>query len=178
MASFDPASAQFFWFHHLHLPAWKDPSPSGIHVFSHFRLIIALAIAAPGITLSTACQLVAIQLHSQTRLFGNADAPIHEGNPAAHNYFVLAGLPGIVRVTGITQVRRRRGGMGHGHQGNTQVSIRMHGKTQPKTSAKLSQMLCLPQAAPVVRIGEHDLSAICSDRLSEISKRSYGNVAG
>src|SRR5215831_15229019 len=54
----------------------------------------------------------------------------------------------------------------------------MHGKTQPKTSAKLSQMLCLPQAAPIMRIGEHDLNGICSDRLSKISKRSYGNVAG
>src|SRR5579859_5275978 len=97
-------------------PSRQPPAPVGIDVLSHLRLIVALAVFAMSVTLATHSQFVLIKFHSQARTVADSNTSVYDRDPAPGDHFVFFRLPRIMRVAGIAQMRRNRGGMRHGHQ--------------------------------------------------------------
>ena len=116
----------------------------------HLRDIVAAADAADLESRVQFGQLGVVQLHAQSRLVGQVDAPSHDGHLATHQHLVT--LPRVVGVAGLAEVLYRRGQVRHRHQADTQVRVGMHRQAQPKGLAGLGQRLGGAQAAPVVMV--------------------------
>ena len=90
-------------------------------MLSHLGFVIAFAIKALLVTFAPPRKLIVIQIDSQSGFVGNSDRAIRNRNPPAGHDFVLCGLPRIMRVTSIGEVRGNGGCMRHCHQGDSKV---------------------------------------------------------
>ena len=94
------------------------------------------------------------------------------------HYLVTLGLPRVVRIAGIGQVRRSHRNLGHGHHRYPEVVVRVHGQTQPEGFAYLRQMLHLPESSPVMVIAKNHLNGIEPDCLRQVAEGGHGYVTG
>ena len=104
-------------------------------MLSHFSGIIALAVWTLVVTLFAPCQLIVIKFYAQSGPIGDFHAPVHDRHPASENHFIFLGLPRVMRIAGIAQVRGSGRHVSHPHQGNPEVIVRMHGQAQAKSLA-------------------------------------------
>src|SRR2546422_5087880 len=88
------------------LPARQDSLPVWIHVLSHFRLVIALAVGDLAIALAPARKLSVVEIYSQARPVWNPHGAVGEGNAPTAYDFVLGRLPRVVRVAGVAEMWR------------------------------------------------------------------------
>jgi len=105
------------------LPPRQDALPIRIDVFAHFGFVIAFAIGAFLIAFAAAGKLIVIKFHAEAGFVGNADAAIDDWNAAAEYDFVLGGLPGVMGVAGVSEMRRRSGNVGHCHERYAEVRV-------------------------------------------------------
>src|SRR5713101_5071568 len=127
-------------------------------MLAHLRSIVALAVSARGVALAAASELVVVQLNTQAGLVSDSNAAIDDGHAATGDDLVGIRLPGVVGVARVGQMRRGGGGVSHSHERNAKMGVRVHGESQPKGAAQLTETLHLPQAAPIVGVAKNDLN--------------------
>src|SRR5579872_3978359 len=142
------------------LPARKNPLPVRIHVRAHFGLIIALAKRKLSVALCTSSELIPIEIDAQARLIRNADHAVGYGHATTGDYLVEFGLPRIMRVAGMSQMRRGGRGVGHYHHADAEVVVGMHRNAESKYFAKRGQLLLFADPAPIMWVGKNDLDGI------------------
>ena len=104
-------------------------------------------------------------------------SPFAIGTRPPDDYFIALGLPRIMRVAGVGQMRARGSGVGHDHHADTEVIVRVHRESHAEHFAQRRQLLLFANAAPVMRIGQHDLNRIAPPSLRNVGKAGDCDVA-
>ncbi len=90
----------------------------------------------------------------------------------------VLGLPGVVRVAGVVEVRDGGRDMGHGGEADAEVGVGVHGDPDAERAAQRGELLGLAQPAPVVVVGEDDLDGVLGERLLDLRERRHAHVGG
>ncbi len=118
---------------------------------------------------------LAVELHAEPGHVRHRDLAALEGQSLGEH---VLGLPGVVGVAGVVEVRDGGRHVGHRGERDAQVGVGMHRHADAEGAADGGELLGVAQSAPVVVVGEDDLNGALGERLLDLGEGRHAHVGG
>ena len=101
---------------------------------------------------------VPVELDAEAGPGRHGDGPVIERQHAGHDD--VLGLPRVVGVAGVGEVRRRGGEVHHRGERDPEVGVAVHRQPHPERLGDAAEQRGPPEPAPQVVVGQHDLDGV------------------